>query len=395
MRVLIAGIDGYLGWALALYLTNRGHDVAGIDGYMRRDWVAEMGGASATPIRRMTERLQAFNETFRKPLIFRRGDIMDYNVVRSVFRSFRPDTIVHLAEMPSAPYSMIDVEHCVYTQTNNMVGTLNILHAMRDECPDAHLLKLGTMGEYGTPNVDIPEGMFELEFRGRKQEVMFPRTPGSWYHQSKVHDTDNVIMACRLWGLRSTDIMQGVVYGTRIDEMGDDPRLITRFDYDQSFGTAINRFCAQAVVDYPITPYGKGMQRRGFLPLRDSMQCLTLATENPPEAGEYRVFNQFEEVYNVTELAQKVAKVAAGMGMDPTIRRIENPRQEDEENYYNPDHTKLLDLGYEPTTDMEGELRILLSDLVANRDRIAAHAHTLTPDVRWDGSRQTCKYLDD
>ncbi len=395
MRVLIAGIDGYLGWALALYLTNRGHDVAGIDGYMRRDWVAEMGGASATPIRRMTERLQAFNETFRKPLIFRRGDIMDYNVVRSVFRSFKPDTIVHLAEMPSAPYSMIDVDHCVYTQTNNMVGTLNILHAMRDECPDAHLLKLGTMGEYGTPNVDIPEGMFELEFRGRKQEVMFPRTPGSWYHQSKVHDTDNVIMACRLWGLRSTDIMQGVVYGTRIDEMGDDPRLITRFDYDQSFGTAINRFCAQAVVGYPITPYGKGKQRRGFLPLRDSMQCLTLATENPPEAGEYRVFNQFEEVYNVTDLAQKVAKVASQMGMDPTIRRIENPRQEDEDNYYNPDHQKLLDLGYKPTTDMEGELKILLSDLVANRDRIAAHAHTLTPDVRWDGSRRECVYLDD
>lgn len=395
MRVLIAGIDGYLGWALALYLTNRGHDVAGIDGYMRRDWVAEMGGASATPIRRMTERLQAFNETFRKPLIFRRGDIMDYNTVRSVFRSFRPDTIVHLAEMPSAPYSMIDVEHCVYTQTNNMVGTLNILHAMRDECPDAHLLKLGTMGEYGTPNVDIPEGMFELEFRGRTQEVMFPRTPGSWYHQSKVHDTDNVIMACRLWGLRSTDIMQGVVYGTRIDEMGDDPRLITRFDYDQSFGTAINRFCAQAVVGYPITPYGKGKQSRGFLPLRDSMQCLTLATENPPEAGEYRVFNQFEEVYNVTELAQKVAKVAVSMGMDPTIRRIENPRQEDEDNYYNPDHQKLLDLGYKPTTDMEGELKILLTDLVANRDRIAAHAHTLTPDVRWDGSRRECVYLDD
>jgi UDP-sulfoquinovose synthase len=393
MKVLIAGIDGYLGWSLALYLTKRGHEVAGCDAYYRRDWVAEMGSQSATPIRKMTERLQAFAENFDKSLIFRRGDLRDYNVVKNMLRSFKPEAIVHLAEMPSAPYSMIDVEHCVFTQTNNIVGTLNLLYAMHEECPNAHLLKLGTMGEYGTPNIDIPEGFFEIEYRGRKDRLPFPRQPNSWYHQTKVHDTHNIMMACRIWGLSSTDIMQGVVYGTRIDEMGDDERLVTRFDFDQSFGTAINRFCAQAVVGLPITPYGKGHQKRGFLPLRDSMQCLTIALENPPEKGEYRVFNQFEEVYDLTELAKKVQKVAGEFGLSAEIKNLENPRQELESHYFNPDHQHLLDLGYKPTHDMESELRIVLNDLLKYKNRILSHAYALTPDIRWDGSREKCEYL--
>jgi len=298
MRVFIAGVDGYLGWSLAQHLTARGHEVAGCDCYLRRDWVAETGSQSATPIARMTERLQAFRERYGRNLRFIRGNLTDYRFVWNFLRSFKPEAIVHLGEMPSAPFSMIDIDHCVLTQANNIIGTLNILHAMRDACPDAHLVKLGTMGEYGTPNVDIPEGFFEIEYRGRKDRLPFPRQAGSWYHQTKVHDSDNVMMACRIWGLRSTDVMQGVVYGTRIDEMGDDERLLTRFDFDQCFGTAINRFCAMAVAGVPIMPYGKGRQKRGFLPLRDSMQCLAIAIENPPEPGEYRVFNQFEEVYD-------------------------------------------------------------------------------------------------
>lgn len=394
MRVLIAGMDGYLGWALSLYLAKRGHEVAGIDGYYRRDWVAEMGAQSATPIKKMSERLVAFTERFDKSLFFRRGDITDYNTTLNLLRAFRPDAIVHLAEMPSAPYSMIDVQHCVFTQTNNIVGTLNLLYAMKESCPGAHLLKLGTMGEYGTPNVDIPEGFFEIEYRGRKDKLMFPRQAGSWYHQSKVHDTNNVMMACRFWGMRSTDIMQGVVYGTRIDEMANDERLLTRFDYDQSFGTAINRFCAQAVVGLPLTPYGKGLQRRGFLPLRDSMQCFTLALENPPEEGEYRVFNQFENVYGVTELAQMVREVAKDIGITAEVKNLENPRQESEEHYYNPDHQHLADLGYKPTTDMKAELKIVLNDLVKYKDRILARKHALHPDIRWDGTRSPVDYVD-
>ena len=393
MRVLITGVDGYLGWSLALHLSARGHEVAGIDNYSRRAWVGEMGSQSAIPIASMADRLIAFHERFGKNLRFFKGDLTDPGFVLNAYRSFRPEAIVYLGEMPSAPYSMVDVQHAVFTQTNNLVGTLVTLHAMRDVVPECHLVKLGTMGEYGTPNLDIPEGFFEIEYRGRTDRLMFPRKAGSWYHESKVHDSHNVEMACRIWGLCSTDIMQGVVYGTRIEAMGEDPRLVTRYDFDQCFGTAINRFCAQAVIGLPLTPFGKGHQRRGFLPLRDSMQCLTIAIEHPPRRAEYRVFNQFEEVYDITQLAERVQKVGNQMGLGVTIRAIENPRAEAEEHYYNPDHRHLLDLGYQPTHDMEAELEIMLRDLVPHRERIESRKEAQFPDIRWDGSRRRSEYL--
>jgi UDP-sulfoquinovose synthase len=394
MKVLIAGMDGYLGWALAQYLTVRGHVVAGLDRFLRREWVAEMGSDSAIPIYSMAERLNAFEDRFGIRPDFRVGDLLDYDFVYKFLAEFKPDAIVHLGEMPSAPYSMMDARHAVFTQTNNVMGTLNLLFAMRDACPDAHMVKLGTMGEYGTPNVDIPEGFFEIEYRGRKDRLPFPRQAGSFYHWSKVHDSNNVMFCCRIWGLRSTDIMQGVVFGTRIDEMGDDPRLATRLDFDQSFGTAINRFCCSAVIGHPLTLFGKGHQRRGFLPLRDSMQCLTIAIENPPQKGEYRVFNQFEEVYDLTELALKVQKVGRNLGLDVEIRNLENPRAEMDEHYYNPDHAHLLNLGYQPTHDVEAEMEIMLRDLMEHKDRIARFSDVLIPDIRWDGSRRKSAYLE-
>jgi len=393
MRVFIAGVDGYLGWALAQYLVARGHEVAGIDMYYRRQWVDEMGSQSAIPIASMNERLVAFEDSFGKKLLFWEEDLMNYAAIEQIFREFQPQAIVHLGECPSAPYSMIDVNHAVWVQTNNIMGTLNMLFAMRDICPDAHLVKLGTMGEYGTPNIDIPEGFFTIEYRGRKDTLPFPRQAGSWYHQTKVHDSHNIMFACKIWGLRSTDIMQGVVYGTRIDEMGEDERLLSRLDFDESFGTAINRFCCQTVIGEPMTPFGKGHQKRGFLPLRDSMQCLTIAIENPPKEGEYRVFNQFEETYDVTELALKVQKVGLSLGLDAKVHNIENPRKELEEHYYNPDHQALLDLGYVPSRDMEAELSVMLKDLVNYRNRIETHKAVLIPEIRWDGSRQKSKFL--
>ncbi len=393
MRVFIAGVDGYLGWPLSMYLAKRGHEVAGADNYYRRDWVQEMGSQSATPIQKMTDRLEVFRKNFGKNLQFFKGDFTDYNFIESIFKHFKPEAIVHLGEMPSAPYSMIDVRHATWTQTNNIIGTLNILYAMREICPKSHLIKLGTMGEYGTPNVDIPEGFFEIEYRGRKDRLPFPRQAGSWYHQSKVHDSHNVMFACRIWGLCSTDIMQGVVFGTRIDEMDGDERLLTRLDFDQSFGTVINRFCCHAVIGEPISPYGKGHQKRGFLPLRDSMQCLTIAVENPPKVGEYRVFNQFEEVYDITELAQKVEKVGKSLGLNVAVKNLENPRKEMEEHYYNPDHQHLLDLGYEPTHDVEQEIKIMLKDLIKYKCRIEARKEALIPDIRWEGKREKVDYL--
>jgi UDP-sulfoquinovose synthase len=393
VRVFIAGCDGYLGWPLAQHLGSRGHQVAGADLFLRRRWVEEMGGQSAIPIAPMKERLQVYRECQGRELPFREGDLRDYAFVEHCLGEFRPDAIVHLGEMPSAPYSMMDVAHATFTQVNNVTSTLNVLFAMRDLVPHAHLVKLGTMGEYGTPNVDIPEGSFEIEFRGRRDTLPFPRQAGSWYHLSKVHDSANVQFACRVWGLRSTDVMQGVVYGIRTSTMGDDPRCLTRLDFDQCFGTAINRFCCQAAIGEPITPYGRGGQKRGFIPLRDSIQCITLALENPPEPGEYRVLNQFEEVHDVISLAERVRKVACELGLNARIANLENPRKEMEEHYYNPDHQRLLDLGYQPTHDMESELRTVFADLLPHRERVAARRETLRPDIRWDGSRRPVEFV--
>ena len=388
MRVFVAGIDGYLGWPLAIYLSAHGHEVAGADLLLRREWVAEVGGISAQPIVSREERMRALKKATGFALDFRVGDLTDYEFVKDFFRDFQPEAVVHLGQMPSAPYSMMDQAHCVWTQQNNVINNLNILWAIKDVVPDAHLVKLGTMGEYGTPNVDIPEGFFDVEFRGRRDRLPFPRQAGSWYHQSKVHDSHNTHFASKIWGLRATDIMQGVVFGTQIEEMGDDSRLRTRLDFDQCFGTAINRFCCQAVIGHPLTLFGLGKQKRGFLPLQDSMACLRLAVENPPEHGEFRVFNQFENAYSITELAYLVQAVGSDLGLDVAIRHYENPRSEMEDHYYCPDRQHLLDLGYEPTRDIKSVMKQMMLDLLDNRDRIEAHADVLIPDIRWDASRK-------
>jgi UDP-sulfoquinovose synthase len=393
MRVFIAGMDGYLGWSLAQYLAARGHQVAGADLFLRRQWVEEMGSCSATPIVPMKERLAALKESRGLEPKFWEADLRDYSAVERIFKEFQPDAVVHLGECPSAPYSMVDVHHATFVQVNNVVSTFNLMFAIRDLRPEAHLLKLGTMGEYGTPNVDIPEGFFEIEYRGRRDRMPFPRQPGSFYHLSKVHGSNNIMFACKVWKLRATDVMQGVVFGTRIDEMGSDERLLTRLDFDESFGTAINRFCCQAVIGHPLTPFGRGHQKRGFLPLRDSMQCLNLALENPPQPGEYRVLNQFEEVYDLTELAEKVRRVAGQLGLKVEIHNLENPRKEMEEHYYKPDHQNLRNLGYKPTHDVEAEMKIMLTDLMKYRERIEGKKEVLIPKIRWDGTRHKVAYL--
>jgi UDP-sulfoquinovose synthase len=393
MKILIAGMDGYLGWPLSLRLAAHGHTVAGIDAGLRRSWVREVGSHSVIPIASLDERLRAFETLTKQPLKFWSGDLCDYFIAQDSVRAFQPDAIVHLAEMPSAAYSMIDADHAVYAQRNNIIGTLNLLHAIRDEQPSAHLVKLGTMGEYGTPNVQIPEGFFEIEYMGRKDRLPFPRQAGSWYHQSKVHDSNNIMMACKIWNLRSTDIMQGVVYGTRDGAPAADPRFRTRFDFDQCFGTAINRFCAQAVADLAIMPFGSGRQRRVFLPLKDSITCIELALEHPPKMGEYRVINQFEETYEIIELARRVQAAAKEFGISAPIVPVENPRVESESHYYEPQRQILIDWGYNPTRDMAGELRGMFEDLAPHKDRIVEKLHVICPDIRWGGEKKICESL--
>lgn len=395
MKVFIAGIDGYLGWSLAQYMAARGHEISGVDNESRRAWVEEVGSCSVTPISVLPDRRKAFCERYGSELIVYYSDLLEYDITLRALEEQRPDCIVHLAEIPSAPFSMIDARHACLTHRNNLEGTLNLLWAMKEVCPEAHLLKLGTMGEYGTPNVDIPEGFFDMDYRGRRDRLPFPRQPGSFYHLTKVHDTYNIMFACKVWGLRSTDIMQGVVFGTKIPEMEGDERLLTRFDIDECFGTAINRFCASAVIEHPLTVYGAGHQKRGFLPLKDSMQCLTLAAENPPKPGEYRVFNQFERVHDLTELALMVQRAASELGIVVRALRYENPRREAEEHYYNPDRQLLLDLGYKPTYDIEFEVTKMIEDLVPYRGTIEDLRHVLIPQIHWDGSHAKCVEIGD
>ena len=356
----------------------------GIDNFSRRRNVAEVGSWSAIPIPSMKRRLEYARKLLGLRIRFFQGDLRRYRDASAAIREVKPDGIIHLGEQPSAPYSMIDSKHATYTQENNVTGTLNLLWAMKEASPKSHLVKLGTMGEYGTPNIAIPEGFFEIDYRGRRDRLPYPRQPGSFYHLSKVHDSGNVALACKIWGLMSTDIMQGVVYGTRPDDISD-LRLHTRFDFDETFGTVINRFCAQATISYPLTPYGKGKQRRGFIALVDSIKCLTIAVENPPEFGEYRVFNQLDEIYGINELADLVRKEGDSLDMDVEISSVENPRVELEDHFYEVDHDHLRKLGFRPTRRIDEEIRIMLTDLSKFKNRIRAKRDAIAPRSRWKG----------
>jgi UDP-sulfoquinovose synthase len=394
MRVLIVGIDGYLGWPLAQHLAHRGHIIGGIDNQLRRRLVEQAGGESAIPISTLDDRLRVFQEIFQTEIDFFGIDLLDYQHLVESINKFRPDVVIHLGEIPSAPYSMKGPAESAFTQQNNVIGSLNLLWALRNAAPSAHLLKLGTMGEYGTPNIDIPEGFFEVEYRGRRDTLPFPRQAGSFYHWSKVHDSHNIMFACRTWGLRATDVMQGIVYGIWKSPNPIDLRLANRFDYDAEFGTVINRYCCEAIIGHPLTVYGNGHQQRSFLPISDSIECMTLALENPPKNGEYRVFNQFDRFMSMLELANTVQDAAHLLGMQTEIRHFENPRRELEQHYYNPDRHHLEALGYRPQQDPVTQVRIILENLLPYRDLIEMNQHVLLPDIQWDGSRRVVAQLE-
>jgi UDP-sulfoquinovose synthase len=381
MRVLILGGDGYLGWPTAMRFSGQGHEVGVVDNFARRRWVEEAGSSSLTPIASFEDRIDAWRDVSGKSVQPFVGDIAEGTFVADVVREFEPDTIIHYGEQPSAPWSMRTVDHAVTTQSNNVIGSLKLLWAMREYAPEAHLVKLGTMGEYGTPNIDIEEGFIEIEHKGRKDTLPFPKVPGSLYHLSKVHDSHNIHFACRVWGLRATDLNQGVVYGIETPETRLDERLLTRFDYDELFGTALNRFAVQAVIGHPLTVYGKGGQTRGFLNIVDTLQCISLTAENPPIAGEYRVFNQFTEVFDVGGLAEKVRHAASELGIDVQVDHVSNPRFELEEHYYNPTHTKLLELGLQPTLLSETLIESMLDVIKRYRSRVIQEV--IDPVTQW------------
>jgi len=381
MKIAVLGGDGYCGWATALYLSKKGHSVAIVDNFARRLWDHELGAQTLTPISPMTDRLRAWQEHSGKTIDLFVGDITEYEFLSSMINDFAPDAVVHFAEQRSAPYSMIDRKHASFTQVNNVVGTMNLLFALREFKPDCHLVKLGTMGEYGTPNIDIEEGYIEIEHNGRKDVLPFPKQAGSFYHLSKVFDSQNIMFCCKIWKLRATDLNQGVVYGTVTDETSLGETLINRFDYDEVFGTVLNRFCVQAAVGHPLTVYGKGGQTRGFLDIRDTVRCIEIACANPAAAGECRVFNQFTEQFSVLDLAHMVKAAGKKMGLKVEIEHLPDPRVEAESHYYNAKHSKLIDLGLQPHLLSDSLLDSLLNIAIEYRDRV--DASLFLPQVNW------------
>jgi len=378
VRILVLGGDGYLGWPTALYLSNRGYEVAVADNFVRRQYDYELGVESLVPIYPLQQRIRTWKAVSGRDIGLYVGDLQNAEFVYQMIRDFHPDSIVHFAEQRSAPYSMIDREHAVYTQVNNVVGNLNVLYAIADIDPKIHLIKLGSMGEYGTPNIDIEEGFIEIEHNGRKDVLPFPKMPGSFYHLSKVHDSHNIHFACRNWGLRSTDLNQGVVYGVETDETKLHPHLATRLDYDHVFGTVLNRFCIQAVLGHPLTVYGRGEQIRSFLDIRDTVRCIELAALNPPAEGEYRVFNQFTEQFSLRQLADLVVSTYPG---DARIEYVDDPRTEALAHYYNAKHTKLIELGLEPHYLSDTLLESLFGVIEQYKDRVSWEA--IRPSVNW------------
>jgi UDP-sulfoquinovose synthase len=381
MKVLVIGGDGYCGWATALYLSERGHDVAIVDSLVRRHWDMTLGVDTLTPIASIQHRVKHWNQKTGRKIELFVGCITDYQFVRNILRDFEPEAIVHFGEQRSAPFSMIDRDHAVMTQVDNVTGTMNLLFAMHEICPDAHLVKLGTMGEYGQPNIDIEEGYITIKHNGREDRLPYPMQPGSFYHLSKVHDTHNIRFACKIWGLRATDLNQGVVYGVLTDETANDDMLVNRLDYDHVFGTALNRFCIQAAVGHPLTVYGTGGQTRGYLDIRDTVRCIEIACLNPADKGDLRVFNQFTEQFSVLQLAELVQKAGKEAGLNVEIKPIENPRVEKESHYYNAKNTLLQDLGLKPHNLSDSLLSSLLSFAIRYKDRV--DQDQILPKVTW------------
>ncbi|MCP3030810.1 NAD-dependent epimerase/dehydratase family protein [Halobacillus sp. A1] len=381
MRIIVAGGDGFCGWPTALYLSKQGHDVSIVDNLARREIDEELHSNSVTPIATLEERVAKWKELTGKEIRTFIGDLNHYDFLREVFRQTEPEAFVHFAEQRSAPYSMIDRQHAAYTQTNNVIGNLNVLYAIKEFAPECHLIKLGTMGEYGTPNIDIEEGYIEIEHNGRKDTLPYPKQPGSFYHLSKVHDSHNIMFACKIWGIRATDLNQGIVYGLHTQETQMDPVLVNRVDYDGVFGTALNRFVNQAAIGHDITVYGSGGQTRAFLNIEDTVRCVEIAAENPADRGEFRVFNQFTEWFSVNELAERVQKIAKEEGFTTEVKKIENPRIENEDHYYNAKNTKLRDLGLEPHLLTDDVIRDILKISVENKDRIIEE--NVLPSITW------------
>ena len=381
MRVLILGVDGYLGWPTAMHFASQGHEVWGIDSYLRRIMAIATNSEALIPCPNLIERANAYKDITGNEIRVSIGDLADYQVMSNIFAEAKPDVVVHYAEQPSAPYSMMGRKQAALTLRNNLDVTFNCIWAALGHVPDCHIIKLGTMGEYGTPNIDIEEGWIEIEHKGRRDTFLYPRAAGSLYHTTKVLDTDLIWFYVRTLGLAVTDLMQGPVYGLYTPEAELDERLLPSFHYDDIFGTVVNRFLVQAVAGVPLTVYGKGGQTRGYLNLKDTLQCIQLAAECPADQGELRILNQFTETFSVNEIAERIQRVGNDLGLSVEVAQISNPRKEKDDHYYNPAHSGLLDLGLVPNYMTDDVLSHLLGEVGRHKDNI--DIGKILPRIRW------------
>lgn len=381
MKVLILGGDGYLGWPTAMHLTAKGHEVAVVDNYLRRRLCREEDVPPLFETPSLHERTRLWKAVSGHEIRMFVGDLTQWDFVSEVFRRFIPDAIIHYAEQPSAPYSMLNRRAATLTLHNNLLVTANLIFAVNKFVPEAHIVKLGTMGEYGTPNIDIEEGWIEIEHRGRKDRFLYPRQAGSLYHTTKIMDTDLLWFYVRMWHITVTDLMQGPVYGFFTDENEFEERLFPFFSYDEIFGTVLNRFIVQAVAGYPLTVYGKGGQTRGYLNIKDTLQCVSLALEHPPERGNLRICNQFVETFSVNELAERTQRVGNKLGLNVQIHPVKNPRKEAENHYYNPTHTALLELGLKPHYLTDDILRQMMETVLHYKANI--QEHQIYREIKW------------
>jgi UDP-sulfoquinovose synthase len=381
MRVIVLGGDGYLGWPTAMHMARRGHEVLAVDNYLRRTLALQTSSEALVANPNLVDRARIFHEVGGPAVRVEIGDCRDFAFLEGLFREFKPEAAIHYAEQPSGPYSMMGYDQARLTLDNNLQATFNVVWAAIRQAPRCQIVKLGTMGEYGTPNIDIEEGWIEIEHKGRQDKFLFPRQAGTLYHTTKVLDTDLLWFYVRLYGLAVTDLMQGPVYGLSTPEADADERLMPNFHYDDIFGTVVNRFLVQAVARVPLTVYGKGGQTRGYLNLNDTLQCVSLAVEKPASPGELRVLNQFTEPFSVNEIAERVRTVGNRMGLDVRVEPVPNPRKEKEEHYYNPVHRGLLELGLQPHYMTEEVVADLLERVRRYRDRI--DTARIMPRVRW------------
>lgn len=393
-NILVLGGDGYLGWPTAMHFSRMGHEVTVVDNYFRRNACTELDVGMLYPVPTLVRRAAIWHETTGREIKVVIGDLTDPELMRSLFdgrvkyawavnKNFSgiPETVVHYAEQPSAPYSLISYKYANITLTNNLLVTNNLMFAVRDLARNTHIIKLGTMGEYGTPNIDIEEGWIEIEHKGRSGRFLFPRQAGSLYHTTKVMDTDLLWFGVRMWDLRVTDLMQGPVYGFDTEETRIDERLGPIFNYDEIFGTALNRFMVQAVAGYPLTVYGKGGQTRGYLNINDTLQCVAKAAETPAKSGELRIFNQFMETFSVNQLAESVQRVGRSLGYEVRVENLENPRKEAEEHYYNPAHDGLMLIGVEPHYLTDELLASMIG--VVERHRSNIRKDVIFKGIKW------------